>query len=84
MNIDIIKEISINLKVRERSGRYSYSSFFVYGRSLKDDTSYPDKMIHLTAIRCYIFRRKLVYAYLFGFHACDEVRNLSTFSGGFV
>ena len=33
----------------------------VYERSLKDDTSYPDKMYHLTAIRCYIFRRKLVY-----------------------
>ena len=32
----------------------------VYGHSLKDATSYPDKMIHLTAIRCYIFRRKLV------------------------
>ena len=32
----------------------------VYGHSLKDATSYPDKMLHLTAIRCYIFRRKLV------------------------
>ena len=35
--------------------------FGVYGRSLKDATSYPDKMLHLTAIRCYIFRRKPVY-----------------------
>ena len=32
-----------------------------YERSLKDDTSYLDKMYHLTAIRCYIFRRKPVY-----------------------
>ena len=33
----------------------------LYGHSLKDDTSYLDKMYHLTAIRCYIFRRTLVY-----------------------
>ena len=32
----------------------------MYGRTLKDDTSYLDKTIRLTAIRCYIFRRKHV------------------------
>ncbi len=30
--------------------------FHAYERSLKDDTSYPDKMLHLTPTRCYVFR----------------------------
>ena len=34
---------------------------FVYERSPKDDTSYCDKMLHLTKVRSYIFRRMLVY-----------------------
>ena len=33
----------------------------VYERSLEDATSYCDKMLHLTKVRSYIFRRMLVY-----------------------
>ena len=36
----------------------------VYERSLEDATSYCDKMLHLTKVRSYIFRRMLVYVTL--------------------
>ena len=38
-----------------------------YERSLKDDTSYCDKMLHLTKVRSYIFRRTLVHPTFYRF-----------------
>ena len=41
--------------------------FWVFERLLKGTIPYPDKMLHLTAIRCYIFRRKVVDVDFHGF-----------------
>ena len=52
----------------------------VYERSLEDDTSYCDKMLHLTKVGCYIFRRKLVFE-IFGRSGMKDGSTPATASG---
>ena len=54
------EEVSINIANEIENCLLRLGKDRCYILPRQDATSYPDKMLHLTAIRCYIFRRKLV------------------------